>query len=369
MRFFLFSLKRTVRSVFFVCALAVLTAAVCAAAALGEKVAEPRCLLIDTDNTETSGRIYEALINDGLTPAKDKQEIYDAVRSGTADCGVVLLPGIERYARARNMNGSALMITSPTSVFSEFFAGIVSAELFMQVSPYLAAGVLDELGVKDSINDISNYYEAFLESGYCFEFKTETLEGTIEQKADYTAPFIKCAAAILLFAVLFFGVCDGVRSDMDTFVPTLGVDKTFRRVAAPAILSRMLCSAAAVGAGLALSVIFFKAQSAAAIAGHCAIYITALTAAALLFAAIVPRGRSVKTFLPFWLLASLALCPVYLDVADVVPIAAYVRAVLPPCWLFMLPEKPLVWLLAAVVVLPAAAWLMVVKYKKGYGYD
>lgn len=369
MRFFAFSLKRTLRSVFFVCALAVLAAAVCAAAALGENVAEPHCLVLDEDNTETSRRIYESLIEDGLTPAESREEIYQAVRGGRSDCGVVLLSGVESYAKSRNMNGSALMISSPTSVFADFFAGIVSAELFMQVSPYLAAGVLDEIGVKDSYDDIARYYEDYLASGYRFEFKVETLEGAIEQEADYTAPFIKCAAAILLFAALFFGVCDCVRSDMDTFVPAIGVKKTFGHIAVPAVLSQMLCSAAAVGVGLALAVIFFKAKSAAAIAGSCAIYILLLTAAALLFAAIMPRGRSVKTFLPFWLLASLALCPVYLDIADVVPAAAYARTVLPPCWLFMIPEKPMIWLAAAVVILPIAAWLIVLKYKKGYGYN
>ncbi|MBQ4369836.1 MAG: hypothetical protein II784_02420 [Oscillospiraceae bacterium] len=369
MRFFLFSLKRTVRSAFFICALAVLAAAICGAAALGEKVAEPRCLIMDTDNTEISRRVYEALVNDGLTPAKDKQEIYDAVRGGTADCGIVLLPGIERYAKARNMNGSALMISSPTSVFADFFAGIVSAELFMQVSPYLAEGVLDEIGIKDKMGDISRHYEAYHASGYRFEFEIETLEGVVEQESDYTAPFIQCAAAVLLFAALFFGVCDTVRSDMETFVPTLGVKRTFRNIAVPSVLSQMLCSAAAAGIGLALAVIFFRARSAAAIAVACAVYIIALTAAALLLAAIVPRGRSIKTILPFWLLASLALCPVYLDVADVVPAAAYVRAVLPPCWLFVIPERPFIWLAASLVLLPTAAWLVVVKYKKGYGYD
>jgi len=140
-------------------------------------------------------------------------------------------------------------------------------------------------------------------------------------------------------------------------------------VVLPSVLAQMLCSAAAVAVGLLAAQLIFGSDSVKELAFPILVYILLLPAGAMLLSLLMPRGRNVKTILPLWLLASLALCPIYLDFADLIPAVGILRFILPPCWLFWIKDGPLPWLIAAVVLLPVMTLAVREKYRRIYKYN
>ncbi|MBQ3405482.1 MAG: hypothetical protein IJG63_08730, partial [Oscillospiraceae bacterium] len=49
---------------------------------------------------------------------------------------------------------------------------------------------------------------------------------------------------------------------------------------------------------------------------------------------------------PLVLLASLALCPIFTDIAEFVPLLGKIRWLFPPCWFYSAMGRPIVWLSA-----------------------
>lgn len=308
-------------------------------------VKELPCGLVDEDRTALSAEISSYLLKNGFVRCADRGELRSRVQAGELDCGIVLLQGTAQRAENGRMDASALSVVSPMSFLQDVYKAYVTAALYDAAAPAMTYSAARELGWNVTLAQISQKYRDTLGGGYSFTFETETVDGAPVTGGNYSDSVVRAAAALLLFAAVLFGTCS-LAGRGGPVTRRIGETAAARSVQFPAGLVCALFCAAAAWVPLA--------------AGHrelllpVLVYCLILAALGLLFAALLPM-QTTAFLLPVWLLASLAMCPVYTDLSAMLPASRWLKLLLPPCWFYAIAEAPVPWLAAGAVLLPLSA--------------
>lgn len=340
--------KRTVKNLSFVALLAVYIVAIFAASFDGARGEYPQAGVCGGDNSAAQQRIVSHLTENGFILFDSEEEMLRQVESGALDCGVVLPGDLSRRLAAGEMNGCARFITSPLSLIPERYRSHVSAALFREYAPYIAASALEEAGI--AREELLAEYEEMFAGGYAFSFEITTVDGAYHPENTENT-LVMGAASLLMFALLL-GM--GTAGDQTGILRRLGIKKMLLAVILPQELVCAALAAAAGSAGLAL------AGEALWIAP---LWIYALLLCALrIFLSAFVEERERRVLVAVVLLLSLALCPVFADLTLFAPALAPLRCVLAPYWFWLALRAPLVCLLAGCVALLLACAALCVRW-------
>ena len=333
MHFYLLSLKRAWRSVYFPVLLLILTLSLVLSVSLGESEEIPLAGVCDLDGSISSARVCRYLLDNHFVLCQEETALRERIASGDLSCGVILPANFENILLTGNVAGSVRFITSPTSFLPHLYKNHVTAALFSEHAAIISAEAL--AGTDIARDELIQTYREMMDEGVLFSFETEYADsaGTAApQSSDLPVRnYAMSTASLLIFVMLVFSVCDLLTGDMRALPGRIGAKHTILYAVIPSMAVRI--------AGILLA-----------------------SAAALLTAALFPRATALRIFTFFVLLGSFVLCPVYLDAALFLPVIRYVRPLFPPYWLWILAGCP-AFALLIVVMLPLSLIALSIRLK------
>lgn len=355
MRFYLLAFMRLLRSVSFPLMLAVTAAVIFAAPLIGREEALPPAALFDADQSPASAAVADLLAEDGFLRCPDEQSLRDGVRRGLYDCGLILPAGFGEALREGTLGESLVLVTSPVSLVPDLYRNQAAAAVFAVRAPYITADALSHTDITEA--EVLAEYSRLAARGSLFTFSLTDGETAVLPADDRAVTYTVSAAAFLLFALLT-GSFSAVLRDADALLPRTGAVPFLRSVLIPSAAVRTVSAAAVSALALLLSsAVSGDARMCGLILPVCA-YALLLTAFAAVLCAILPDAGRIRTVSCFLLIASLVLCPVYLDVTLALPWLSYLRMLLPSFWMWAAAAHPVLALLIGTAAVPPALLLL-----------
>ena len=321
--------------------------------ALSKSESHPPAGFCDLDGSLATERISNYLIGMGFVQCNSPEELYNGISSGKLDCGFVFDDGFEDLLRTNSLDGAIPIITSPMSYSPAIWRNHVAAAVFTELAP-----VISESAVPDSIDidgELTKEYRKIIDSGLLFTFEIETY-GTEQTASELrSVSYIKGAAAILIFTLMMYAVCDALRSDARPLACRIGAWKTTVHLILPDLIVRVVGICLALGIGALLSGESVVVEMLPALV----VFTLLSTAFAVFVGAIMLDDGMIRIFTFFMILGALVICPITFDATILFPWLMYVRLIFPPYWLWICCDN-LVIAVAAVILLPvsiaALAW-------------
>lgn len=331
----LFMLKRTLRRwpVF----LLLLLAPVFAVQLSGAQETPPAGLYMP-ENDPVSARVAEHLLDNGFVLCDDPETMGERVRIGELDCGAVFPEGFADRVADGELEGCIRFYVSPTSYTPELYKSHVTAAVYREYAPYISAEAFS--GTEVSEADVVAEYEAMFAGGHAFSFDVIVGDGMADPENIKARSLAMGAAAILMCTVVFAFCAEILEKSFRPMLGRLGLGRCVYSVLLPETLLNALWAALFGGAGLYLA-------GFPELVLPVFIYAALLTGVGTLFASLFKSAKLVYILLPIIVICSAALCPVYTDLALLVPAVENVRSLLPAYWLWLIPEDAWLWVLIA----------------------
>ncbi len=349
MKNLLICLRRCLGDLPFMAALLAIVIVISLAPAAGGAAEYPPPGVCSLDEGETSPLIVNALEGAGFIPCATREELENAVQDGSLDCGIVILPGLDEQLCSGHPNGVLVVITSPMTA-NEAAARLNAAALLYRYSaPYITADVLAQYEVEEAA--VLAEYERYFSDGLAFSFEVTTAKRAESPVSARPRAVTMLAAALCLFALCCYGGAGVLGRHFDTLAARIGLREALFSSALPQLLLRWLLMCLAAAAGLIFGGFGELILPAAA-------WLLALCGLSALLTGILGDGTAQHTLLALMLVGGAALCPVFTDLSLTLPFVKAVQLFMPPCWLWWAAEKPLLWFLGALILLPACLWLM-----------
>ncbi len=338
-RFFTIASMRALRTVYFPVLMIILAVTLYFAPVLGEKEAIPPAGICDYDDTELSRRVVNYLTQNGYTVFDNEEAMRKMISEGKLNCGAVINEGFESLMYADMADNAVTFIKSPLTYSGGIYQSHISAAIFGEIAPIIAAGELSGTNITEK--DISDEYKHLTDTTVRFSLDVETVESNEAPAISRPMTYLLTAASFMIFAVIMHSVCSVLWQDLNSAAPRIGIDKTIIHLIIPDIAVRIL--------GISLSVVI-SALTALWIRGNSLIitllpsifaYTLFVTALAIVMFAVLRKRSLVQVFSFFVLILSLIFCPIYMDISVMLRWAEDFRVLAPPYWLWICADHPL----------------------------
>lgn len=348
-----FALKRTVSSKAFMLFLLLIAVAVFAASFYGSFAGLPPAGIYNAGSGYLSQRVVALLNERGFVEYNSTEEMQNALQQGEIDCAASLPADFDARFEAGETKGIISFISTASSFAPMIYQSHISAVLFSEYAPYITAASLAEYDIPQA--EVLQKYEAMLADGYAFSFELLSAEGVSPENVK-SHNLMMGAAAILLFIAICILSVPLLQEAFSALSLRIGMRKSLLHIILPNLAVRALFSASAAAIGLVAAGVVQSDEFCFRLIPAVFVYCMLLMAAALLLAAICPQPRNLNILLTLLVLASLAFCPLFVDIAMLSPFLNALRFVLPCYWLWLAADH-LLWLfLLSIAVLPAAAF-------------
>lgn len=291
-----------------------------------------------------SVRVSEYLLDNGFVAVEDQAAIAELVRLGELDCGAVFPEDFGNRLAEGDLEESIVFYTAPSSFSPELYRNHVAAAVFRERASYISAALFE--GTEVPRDAVMAEYETMFADGYAFSFEVETVSGTAMPEDGKTRALVMGVSAILLFTVLFVLCAENVESSFKQILPRIGLRSSVKAVLIPETLLNVVFAAAACGIGVA-------AAGFPKLILPIVLHSLLLCGTGLILVSVLQSAKRVYALLPVLVVGSVALCPIYTDLALVIPAAAVIRKILPAYWLWLIAEAPGLWIPLSVAVLAA----------------
>lgn len=355
----LLALRRTFRSIGFLLLLGITVGAVLFVGlsdTAGRKAPAGVC---DLSRSEEGARVVSFLLENGFLLFDDPLHMEKAVEQGSIDCGVTLPADFADCVRNGDIENAVRFVRSPSSYLHEAYLNLVSAAIFRERAPYIAAEGFAGTGVTEA--EMLEQYFAMLGDGYAFAFDVVTEDGAAIPENGKVKSLTMGTVSVFVMVLVFSSAADLLCGDFPAMSRRIGLRQGMKSVLVPGALVRCALITTAVCLSLLAVGLCEKTQFALQILPAVPVYVLLLFGTGCILSALLPGREPMRLLLPLFVIASLALCPIYTDAALLSPVIGAVRAVLPSYWLWRIADAPLPWLAAALGSLVLAAGILAVR--------
>lgn len=365
MSFFTLAAKRLFRSLPFLVSLLLMLLTVTASLYTDRGLAEPTAgYATDSSGPETEA-LLERLSTYGFRRYASEQELREAIADGSLDCGAVFSDDLEARITSANLENSVLFVCSPTAHLPMLFRLELVSELLTSASPYFSTPILNELAPTADLGaEIAERYRQDILSEQGFVFDIETINGTPPKEVGFDVSLAVTTLSVFLFLMPLLTSCRLFGSQYKGLEKRLGERKTLATVFFPEALLSLLVTIGAVclvvplGGRLSGEESFLEWLVPAIIASLlCAAF-------GLLLPLVLRRADTLQMLTVPVLLATLVLCPLFINIAILIPSTNTLRLFLPTFWIFAAKESPLLFGAIAIVSLPLSARLLLLSKRK-----
>jgi len=264
-----------------------------------------------------------------------REELVDKVAAGEAECGYLFPAGLHERLDSYDYKRAIRVIVSPGTVTADLASETVFAGLFEVygrelLEEYVTSG--EVFGdVEDAWTVIEPLYEKYLGNGSTFAFSYESVDGGKDESPQMQAVFpVRGIGAVLVFVMGLASAVMVAEDDMRGLYAAVSGGKK--------MLIQLLC----IGAQVAVCCLVFGAclavvgewgsESAGGAVSELirlGVYGFSVTILSGILLRVLRKPTALASLIPFFVLGSLVVCPVFLDLSMYVPVLKNVR------WLFL----------------------------------
>lgn len=147
------------------------------------------CAVFSCEDSEEAGHVVAYLQERDFLLCEEEEEVYEMVRTGRADCGVILNEEFTSMIREDRLDHCARFLTSDRSMNASQYKLMTAVAIYQQLMPYKAAETAAEMGYPAKAEDIAFYEEQVTSLVNPLEFRITSVEGSvIEDQENYDLP-------------------------------------------------------------------------------------------------------------------------------------------------------------------------------------
>ncbi|MBS6645496.1 MAG: ABC transporter permease [Clostridiaceae bacterium] len=250
------------------------------------------------------------------------EELEREVSSKQAECGYIFYEDLEERLNEEKYRRSIGLCTSPATVISPLASEVVFAALMEQYGRVLLENyVINEQGFepldeKQAWAELSELFDMYRTNHSTFAFAYDTIDGGNIQDVTVKTGFpVRGVAAVMVFiAGIFASVMLLEDEKKGLYIPVPYSQKLWCKAASVLALVFL----AAVSGLVSLKVTGNMGNFGYELACM-AVYVILVSGFAFLLKSVVRNGAVICCLIPFFIIGSLILCPVFLDVGQWLP--------------------------------------------------
>lgn len=302
----------------------------------GDGVSGPVAVLYAEDDDVNTLKIIEKLCDSESMIkyyASDTQEAFaDDIRSEKADFGYIFKKNLTQRLDEKSYKGAIRLVTSESSYITSVSNEIVFKQLFQIYAVDIAVNYIESNTEYDSMRKqaveyVRERYEGYIDNtdiSY-FQFESVKNDGTVGEiePVEVTIPIRGVFGVMIMVAAMSGGVMycrDRKRAIFAALTVKMACTGAYVYVAAPTVIFALSAESAMYILGVTDIV-----QEAFKIV----IYICILVAVNGTLALIVKDGSLFAGAIPVFSVISLVFCPIFFNIASVVPFIRYMCYLLP----------------------------------------
>jgi hypothetical protein len=295
-----------------------------------------------TDGDDFNEQAADALIREAQSfdfyRCGSEEALRADVAAGRAECGYCFPAGLKERLNAGDYKRAIRVVTSPSTVASgiaseSVYAGLFSVygrELLRQyaVSGEAFAAAREIVTAEGIWEELEPLYDAYLENGSTFAFAYETVAGAAVEETQALASFPVRGMGAVFILVMGLGaaVTAGEDERRGLYLAMTGAGKTACQL--------MQIGAAVSFAALSVLTSFAVSGSLPGPCGPGALFregaaLALYGASAAVFSwgllTVVKKPQAIAGLIPFFILGSLAVCPVFADLSRFIPVIKIIR--------------------------------------------
>lgn len=295
--------------------------------------------IVASERDDISGRVLKQLLNGKYSVefyrSPDYQSLKEDVRSGRAECGYIFDNNLtEKYSRKKYDN-TILQLNNSSDFVSSMAREIVFAALFSVYAKdmavdYVKLSPIFEGYKERAVQEVSDSYDAYLGGTITFHMKFSTLNGADNERAvpvsDQSDSFqVRGILGILVYLAGLFG-CVQWKMDEEKGV-FLTLPYSFRIASRPlyAMIPTVLFALSAE-----LTMIISHSAKYPSELWKMLVYAVAVILFSWLMNILIPSTKAMVSIIPVLLIASMVLCPIFINVLTTIPEARFIARLLLP---------------------------------------
>ena len=194
--------------------------------------------------------------------------------------------------------------------------------------PHIASKLLREAGIPITVDKAAADIDKYISDNATFRFTMENADGKVLEETHYSLYFTMGSISLLLFFALSLFALPYTEKQFLPIAKRVGLAKAIRSYAFGSIVFVAVLFFAATASSLLISQTLFKTDVAEFILPS-GVYIVFLAALALIATAVFGSTEKVRVPIMALCIASLAVCPVFVDIAEFISIPMWIRHIVP----------------------------------------
>lgn len=332
--YLLLSVKRAVRSVYFPVMLAVFAVLVYFAPAIGTEEGMPTAGLCNLDDSAISARIVGYLTENGYELCSDEALLRERIESGEYGCGAVIPRGFGELVASGEPDGAITFIVTPTSYTPDLYKNHIAAAVYKECAPYITAQALNDTVI--TFDDVYEKFNGMMEEGVLFTFSEQISDADVSYETEREKTYTLAAISLFVFALMMYSASDALRCDIVPLAARIGVGRTIASTVLPDLTVRIAGVISAFAVSAAARRHFANDRILTELIAEVAIYAVVCAAFGVLAITLFADASKTSACTFYLLVISLLFCPIYFDVALVLPWLGKLRALLPSYSIWML---------------------------------
>lgn len=324
----MFTIKRVFKDISFVALLIAIFIISFLAFKAGESIKTPPYGYYCESEGEDSDKLCKEFDAAGFVRCKSEKELKEEIAAAHLDCGIVIPEDFEERVKGGDLTEVLKLITSPETLLPELCRTQAVSVVTTIYAPYITyEGIIDAGGEVDE-EEVKDTYNEMLGEEALFEFEFASAEGTARIDDSRSRNLFKGSIAILVFIAAWIGCARPAyrhARDMEKRFTFWGAVK---RVMLPEILIRALAIAI-------VAVLTCLATGMTVLCLTTLLYTLIVVVSGIIAVMILPDSW-LLIITVFVMILSLGLCPIFTDLAEVVPTLGTIRKGLLPYLMWVL---------------------------------
>ena len=323
----------------------------------------PDCGFVSGSDT-IANEICDKLESDGLIRYSDTKSLTDAIQKGVIASGMVFADDFSKRVSDADIDSAVTYYECERVMISTLYKYRTTAYILEHYVPHIASKLLKKEGVTLSPDDAAKEISKYIADNTKFHFTIESADGKVLEKEHYSLYFSMGAVSLLLFFALSIFAVPYTEKQFLPIAKRVGLAKAFCSYALSSIIFSTILFFAAAAASLAVSQYLFSGGVARFILPT-AVYALFLSALAVIATALFGSTEKIRVPIMALCIASLAVCPIFIDIAEFLEIPEFARHIIPAYFFYSAVENTAVCAVVAftMFVFGCALYAAVLKKK------
>lgn len=322
----------------------------------------PACGVV-SGSDHVAAEIAQKLESDGLVRYKSAEELQNAIQRGEVASGMVFSDDLSAMMRSTDIEGAVTYYESERIMCSPIYKYRATAYILEHYAPYLSSELLRREGADLSPEQVKSGIEEYLAAETQFNFTFENAEGNAIESDHYSINLTMGVISLFLFFALGLFAVPYSEKQFLPIAKRVGVKKACVSYSLGAVICTALLFFGVTAAALALSDKAF-ANEASELIAPAAVYIMFLSALGIAVTAVFGSTEKVRVPIMALCLASLAVCPIFINISEFLSIPMWVCRLIPTYFFYTAREHIVPCTAVSAAMFAAAFALYAMCYKK-----